>query len=96
MKELLQKDSILIGIIATLASEILCALVVWGVILVTHTPIAENVRWFAICFVPPLLLLRYYAKKRDYPTTLKSVITTFFITFVAFMWVMLKYKYISF
>ena len=96
MKKILHKDSIALGIVATLLSELLCAVLVWIVIVIAQIPVAENARWFAIAFVPPLLLLRYYAKIQDYPTTLKSVITTFFVTFVVFMWVMLKYKYISF
>ncbi|MBO4599432.1 MAG: hypothetical protein J5641_01705 [Bacteroidales bacterium] len=96
MKKLLHNDSIATGIVATLIGELLCAALVWIVLTVLRVPIAENVRWFVIAFVPPVLLLRYYAKERDYPTTLKAVITTFFVTFVAFMWFMLKYKYISF
>ena len=96
MKELLHKDSITVGIVATLLSELICAALVWIVIAILQVPLAENARWFAIAFVPPLLLLRYYAKIQDYPTTLKTVITTFFITFVMFMWFMMKYKYISF
>ena len=96
MKKLLHKDSVTVGIVATLLSELLCAAVVWLVIAILQLPMAENARWFAIAFVPPLLLLRYYAKVKDFPTTLKSVITTFFVTFVIFMWVLLKYRYISF
>jgi RsiW-degrading membrane proteinase PrsW (M82 family) len=42
------------------------------------------------------LLLRYYAHAKDYPTTLKAVITTFFVTVVLFMWAMLRYKFITF
>jgi hypothetical protein len=96
MKKLLHTNSVAIGIVATLILEILSAAIVWLVLVLLHQPIAENARWFVICFVPPLLLLRYYAKIKDYPTTLKSVITAFFVTFVIFMWVMLKYKYITF
>ena len=96
MKELLHKDSITVGIVATLLSELICAALVWIVIAILQVPPAENARWFAIAFVPPLLLLRYYAKIQDYPTTLKTVISTFFVSFVIFMWVMMKYKYISF
>ena len=96
MKKLLNQNSIPLGIIATLVSELLCAALVVLVILVTHPTFVEGARWFAAAFVPPLLLLRYYAKTREYPVTLKTVITTFFVTFIAFMWVMLKYKYISF
>ena len=96
MKKLLHQDSIALGIVATLLSELLCAAIVWVVIALLQIPITENARWFVIAFVPPLLLLRYYAKIQDYPTTLKAVITTFFVTFVIFMWVLLKYRYISF
>ena len=52
--------------------------------------------FFAVAFVPPALLLRYYAHAKDYPTTLKAVITTFFVTVVLFMWAMLRYKFITF
>lgn len=96
MKKLLHQDSIALGIVATLLSELLCAAIVWVVIALLQIPITENAQWFVIAFVPPLLLLRYYAKIQDYPTTLKAVITTFFVTFVIFMWFLLKYKYISF
>lgn len=96
MKKLLHKDSIALGVVATLLSELLCALLVLVVIIILQIPIAEGARWFAIAFVPPLLLLRYYAKILEYPMTLKAVITTFFVTFVIFMWIIMKYRYISF
>lgn len=96
MKKLLHKDSIALGVVTTLLSELLCALLVLVVIIILQIPIAEGARWFAIAFVPPLLLLRYYAKILEYPMTLKAVITTFFVTFVIFMWIIMKYRYISF
>ena len=96
MKKLLHKDSIALGVVATLLSELLCALLVLVVIIILQVPIAEGARWFAIAFVPPLLLLRYYAKILEYPMTLKAVITTFFVTFVIFIWIIMKYRYISF
>ena len=96
MKKLLHKDSMVLGIVATLLSELLCALIVLVVIIIMQVSLADGARWFAVAFVPPLLLLRYYAKIQDYPMTLKSVITTFFITFVIFMWIIMKYRYISF
>ena len=96
MKKLLHKNSIALGVVATLLSELLCALLVLVVIIILQVPIVEGARWFAIAFVPPLLLLRYYAKIQDYPTTLKAVITTFFVTFVIFMWFIMKNRYISF
>lgn len=96
MNKLLNKDSIALGVTATLLSELLCAGVVWLVLTIIHYPLAENMRFFAVCFVPPALLLRRYAHVKDYPATLKAVITTFFATVVLFMWAMLKFKFISF
>lgn len=96
MKKLLHKNSVALGVVATLLSELLCALLVLIVIIILQVSIVEGARWFAIAFVPPLLLLRYYAKIQDYPTTLKAVITTFFVTFVIFMWIIMKYRCISF
>ena len=96
MKKLLHKNSVALGVAATLLSELLCALLVLIVIIILQVSIVEGARWFAIAFVPPLLLLRYYAKIQAYPTTLKAVITTFFVTFVIFMWIIMKYRCISF
>lgn len=96
MKKLLDKDSIAVGVAATLLSEILCALLIWFILLVAGLPVSEHVRWFAAALVPPALLLRHYAHQKEYPLTLKAVITTFFVTVVLFMWFLLKYKYITF
>ena len=96
MNNLLHRNSIAAGVLFTVAVEAFCGLLVWGVLAVTGLDIASHVRWFAVAFVPPLLLLRHYAREKEYPLTLKAVISTFFVTFVAFMWVMIKYRYITF
>lgn len=95
MKKYLDKDSAILGVVATLVSTLLCAGLLWLVLVILRLPMSEHARWFAVAFVPSLLLLRYYAKEKVYPTTLKAVISTFFVTFVLFMWFMLKYKYIT-
>ncbi|MCQ2260170.1 MAG: hypothetical protein MJZ77_02130 [Bacteroidales bacterium] len=96
MKKLLNRNSILAGVVLCLLAELLCAALLWLVLLLLGIPAADHLRWFAVAFLPPLLLLRYYAKCQSYPDTLKAVITTFFVTFVLFMWYMLKYRYITF
>lgn len=95
MKKILNKNSAPLGVMAAVASELLCAALLWVVLLVTGMPMAEHLRWFAVAFVPPLLLLRYYAKAQEYPVTLKAVIVTFFVTFVLFMWYMLRHRYVT-
>ena len=96
MKKLINKNSIAVGILLAVGSEVLCALLLWGVLAVLGQDLEAHLRWFAIAFVPPLLLLRHYAREKDYPLSLKAVIVTFFVTFVAFMWAMIKYHYITF
>lgn len=95
MKKILNRNNPAIGVVATVASELLCAALLWVVLLIAGMPVTEHLRWFAVAFVPPLLLLRYYAKEQEYPATLKAVIITFFVTFVLFMWYMLRHRYIT-
>lgn len=96
MKNLLHKNNYLTGVIGVVVSELLCALLVYLVLLIFNLPLAENARWFALALIPPILLLRYYAKIQDYPDTLKAVITTVFVTAIAYFWFMLKNHYITF
>lgn len=92
----MNRNTIATGIIATLLSEVLCALLIFLILLIPVVGLAGHERWFAAAFVPPLLLVRHYAKAEQYPLALKSSITTLFISFVVFMWVMLKYKIIMY
>ncbi|MBP5540901.1 MAG: hypothetical protein J6X88_04545 [Bacteroidales bacterium] len=96
MYRLLHKNSIAAGVLFAVASEALCALLVWGMLAIAGLDIESYARWFAVAFVPPLLLLRHYAREKEYPLTLRAVIVTFFVTFVAFMWAMIKHHYITF
>lgn len=96
MKNLLHNNNYLTGVIGVVVSELLCALLVYLVLLIFNLPLAENARWFALALIPPILLLRNYAKNQDYPDTLKAVITTVFVTAIAYFWFMLKNHYITF
>lgn len=96
MKNPLLHNSYTAGILAVVLSEIITAALVFCVLWGFHLPPAEYARWFAVALVPPIFLLRYYAKTEGFPDTLKAVITTFFITGVAFFWFMIKYRYLTF
>lgn len=96
MKKLLDRNSTPFGVLLTLGSEVVTASILWLVLLLVGSPIVEQLRWFVIAYVPAILLLRYFAKDKNCPDTLKSMIVTLFVTFVAFMWFLLKYKYITF
>ncbi len=96
MKNLLHHNSYLTGILGVIVSELLCAALVLVALLVLRLPLADYARWFAVALVPPILLLRHYAKEQYYPDTLKAVITTLFVTAIAYFWFMLKNHYITF
>lgn len=95
LKGFFHRDSIITGIVAVTGLEAIFSLLLWIGLAIANEPILAHVRWFGGAFIPVVLILRYYAKAKDYPTTTKSVIATFFVTFIAFMWFLLKYKYIT-
>ncbi|MCQ2295172.1 MAG: hypothetical protein MJZ67_05915 [Bacteroidales bacterium] len=95
MKQLFFRNSITLGILLVVFSELVAALLLWVGLLIAGIPVVDHVRWFAIAFVPPILLLRYYAKVQEYPLTLRAIICSVFVTFVAFIWFMVKYHYIT-
>ena len=90
IKKFFNQDSILVGIVAALGSEVVGGAIIWAVLTFMEKPIIEHVKWFAIAFVPTLFVMRYYMKKKEYLLTTKSVITTMFVTFLAFMFIMLR------
>lgn len=89
MKKYFQQDKYSVGIVAGLGSELCAALLLWIGLLIAHEPIAAHLRWFGVIFIPLLLVLRYYAKKAIYVKATKAVITTFFVTFIAFIFIIL-------
>lgn len=86
-KDFLKQDSPMTGIVVTLASEVAVCVLLWiGLLLAGISP-SEHLRWFGACFIPPVLFLRYYAKKNDYPKVTKTIIITLFVTFILWMFV---------
>lgn len=96
MKKFLNHDSITFGVLIVLVTELITAGLLLLGLVVFASPVEEHLRWFAVAFLPAILMLRYYAKIKECPTTLKSAVSTLFVTFVIFMWYLLKYRYITF
>ncbi len=80
-----RQNKIVVGLVAGLGSELLAALLLWAGLLVAGEPVGAHIRWFGIVFVPLVLILRHYAKKREFLVVTKTLIVILFITFVAFM-----------
>lgn len=89
-----KQDKISVGIVAMLLTGLVPAAILYVVLLIMGIPAIEKIRWFGGAFIPMILVLRHYAKLQQYPTTLKTCIIMFFITFVAFMAYLLSNKII--
>lgn len=92
MADFFKRDGILQGIVLATGTEILAAALLYAGLLVAGIPVETRLRWFAVCFVPPLLLLRHIAKHKDRTLTMKTIIVVLFVSFVAFMFLLLKTK----
>lgn len=95
MPSLIKHDGVLQGVLLAACSEVLTAALLYVGLLVAGQPIGEHIRWFAICFVPPILLLRHFAKRKEFPIVTKSLIIVLFVTFVAFMFLLFRTKAIA-
>lgn len=85
MSDFFRRDKVSTGLVVVLGSEAAVALLLWLGLAVAGIGYAGHLRWFGACFIPPVLFLRHYAKKRDCPTVTKTIIIALFITFVLFM-----------
>lgn len=72
------------------ATEIPVALLWLVVVLMSGLSPAEQLRWLALAFIAPILLLRRMAKRQQMITATKGAIVTLFITFIVFIVVYLK------
>lgn len=89
LKEFFKKDTITVGLITGLDSLLLSALLLTAGLLIAGEPLLVHLSWYAGCFVPPLLIMRYYVKLQ-HSVTVKTLMTTIFITFIVFMFFLFK------
>ena len=92
MKNFFQSDNVTVGLIAGLGSEVLTAVLLYAGLAIAGLPLAGHERWFGICFVAPLLILRAYAHGKTHPVVTKTLIVTLFVTFLLFMFFLFKTK----
>lgn len=72
------------------ATEIPVALLWLTVILLAELSPVEQLRWLALAFIAPVLLLRRMAKRQQMITATKGAIVTLFVTFLVFIVIYLK------
>lgn len=94
MKKFFGQDSVLVGIVAGLGSELGFAIALTLGLLIAGEPLTDHARWYGGMFIPMILVLRHYMKDKEHLTASRTLIVVFFITFLAFMIYMLKAKHI--
>lgn len=90
MKKFFSQDTVLTGLTAGIGSELLFCLLLNGIFSVANIPWEPHARWFFGMFIPLLLILRTYAKQKNYLTVVRTLITVLFVTFLAFMLFLIK------
>ena len=90
MKKFFSQDTVWVGLVAGLGSLLLCGLLIAAVFALTGLSWEEHARWFGIMFIPLLLILRTYAKRKEQLTVTRTLITVLFVTFLAFMVFLIK------
>lgn len=94
LKKFFSQDRPLVGIVAGLGAEAgFCIALTIG-LLIAGEPIGAHIRWFGGMFIPVILLLHHYAKRREQLKVTKTIIVVFFITFLAFMIYLFKARLI--
>ena len=91
MKKLLNHNSYTAGVLICLAVEILVGALLWGALLLFGIVPFEHINWFAAMFILPILLVRYYAHDKSCPMTLKGLVVAFFLTFLVYTYLYIKY-----
>ena len=74
------------------AAELPVALLWLAVILIAGLSPVGQLRWLALAFIAPALLLRRMAKRQQMPKATKGAIVTLFATFIVFIVFYLKTK----
>ena len=90
MSDFLKSDTVARALLLSVGSMALAAVLLWVGLLIAGQPVAAHIRWFGICFVPPLLILRHFAKRKDALVTTRTIIITLFVAFIAFIFYLLR------
>lgn len=92
MKKFFLQNKVLVGIVAEVLSLIIPALLLYAGLSVFSLQVEGHERWFAGVFIVGILVVRAYAKAKEFPKATKASAIVFFVTFVLFMAYLFKNK----
>ncbi len=90
MKKFFAQDKPIVGIVAGIGAELAFCLALAAGLLIAGESIGDHIRWFGGMFIPLILLLHHYSKRRQMLHVTKTLIVVLFVTFLAFMIYLLK------
>lgn len=81
----MKKDTVVCGLLVALGGIVLSAVVVAGFMLLFALSPVDNLKFFVLSFVAPVVLLRYYVKKLQYMSAAKGIALALFATMLPFI-----------
>ena len=96
MKKFFSQDKAIVGLVAGLGSELGLIIALTIGLLIAGEAIGDHLRWYGGMFIPLILVLRHYAKGQAHLRVVKTLIVVFFVTFLAFIFYMLRSRTIVF
>lgn len=96
MKRFFSQDRVTVGLVAGLGSELGFVVALTVGLLVAGEAVSDHLRWYGGMFIPLILVLRHYAKGQAHLRVVKTLIVIFFVTFLAFIFYMLRSRTIVF
>ena len=81
----MKKDTVVCGLLVALCGIVLSAVVVAGFMLLLALSPVDNLKFFVLSFVAPVVLLRYYVKKLQYMSAAKGIALALFGTMLPFI-----------
>lgn len=90
IKEFFAQDKVSVGLVAGLGAELGFCIVLTVVLVAIGLPIESHLRWYGGMFIPLILVLHRYMKRRSQLQVTRTLIVLLFVTFLAYMVYMLK------
>lgn len=95
MKKFFEQNKVIVGIVAGIGSMLGFAIALTIGLMIAGEPVGAHIRWYGGMFIPLLLVLRHYAKRREQLTVTRTLIVLLFLTFLAFMFYLLQSRTIT-
>lgn len=95
LKTFFAQDTVLTGIVAGVGSELGFCIVLAVALAIAGEPMGAHIRWFGGMYIPLILVLHHYTRKREQLRVTKTLIVVLLATFLPFITYLLKAQIIT-